>query len=680
MRERKNNGYFPSTKLPPRISFRYLYVQQRIYHNFIPTPKTQNYFCFSQTPFTIGSEFLPRSLFPLHRYNGGGPPGAPPSFSQVKAAREFAATEGGHLGPSPPFSLSKAAREFTEFTEDLSVSFSSVHKSRGPNGTSPATPPAINKINAPPLRSGFIPLKENYRHSTRPKVVHTDQDGYFIKRENIGPNGEIQDPITSQNWDSISNVAQGQLKYYTNQCRGVTHENLSSAEWIRVGVKIEIELQDTPEKDLPKPGDWERFKNSKDQKNKKYPGNSPINDTYGPESIMLEENYPLLSEQEMSVKEKISGWEDATIHSVTCKGSEKWGKQPIKKETSSEQRVMPLPLSSQQSRPHSALERRLLGLALHPPGPLAPPPTFASAATTPPFNPSNRGREPPTPLSPLPKILRNVQVPNIIQHTENIGVRDHISEGDSDRSACHNGWWKCEHCKGWWRTTGRVGWEESREEFWNNTETGRNAEICDMCAGQLWEPEGRHTQELRSPTGNYSEGGERWVYVGMTQTPPPETLNFSQKTFRIGMIRGTRGEDDRDGDEDILMYTPSPPRIRGPRSKPENGEENTEEDTENEEDPPPEYHTPDEDHISPARRRKPAGYSPGGTLVPYQPPPEVQLAIDEIKKGRLDLDKYFSRTTIFGETGQPFTFKSSDFDSFKTPPYDFNDPSSPWVV
>ena len=135
-----------------------------------------------------------------------------------------------------------------------------------------------------------------------------------------------------------------------------------------------------------------------------------------------------------------------------------------------------------------------------------------------------------------------------------------------------------------------------------------------------------------------------------------------------------------DGDEDILMYTPSPPRVRGPRNKPENGVEKPEENTENEEDPPPEYHTPDEDHISPARRRKPAGYSPGGTLVPYQPPPEVQLAIDEIKKGRLDLDKYFSRTTIFGETGQPFTFKSSDFDSFKTPPFDLNDTSSHWVV
>ena len=133
---------------------------------------------------------------------------------------------------------------------------------------------------------------------------------------------------------------------------------------------------------------------------------------------MLEENYPLLSEQEMSVKEKnirMGGCNHTLSHVQRIR---KVGETTNKKETSSEQRVMPLPLSSQQSRPHSALERRLLGLALHPPGPLAPPPTFASAAATPPFNPSNRGREPPTPLSPLPKILRNVQVPNTIQHTE----------------------------------------------------------------------------------------------------------------------------------------------------------------------------------------------------------------------------------------------------------------------
>jgi hypothetical protein len=68
-------------------------------------------------------------------------------------------------------------------------------------------------------------------------------------------------------------------------------------------------------------------------------------------------------------------------------------------------------------------------------------------------------------LSPLPRIPRNVQPPKIILYKENIVVRDHISEGDSDRSACHNGWWKCEHCRGWWRTTGRVGWEESRGNF-----------------------------------------------------------------------------------------------------------------------------------------------------------------------------------------------------------------------
>ena len=48
-------------------------------------------------------------------------------------------TEGGHLGPPPSLSLLKAAREFAE---DLSVS-SFIHKSRGPDGTSPA--PLYNK-------------------------------------------------------------------------------------------------------------------------------------------------------------------------------------------------------------------------------------------------------------------------------------------------------------------------------------------------------------------------------------------------------------------------------------------------------------------------------------------------------------------------------------------------------
>ena len=43
---------------------------------------------------------------------------------------------------------------------------------------------------------------------------------------------------------------------------------MSSAEWIRVGVKIEIELQDTPEKDLPKTRGYGMFeKNGVSEKN-----------------------------------------------------------------------------------------------------------------------------------------------------------------------------------------------------------------------------------------------------------------------------------------------------------------------------------------------------------------------------------------------------------------------------
>jgi hypothetical protein len=41
-------------------------------------------------------------------------------------------------------------------------------------------------------------------------------------------------------------------------------------------------------------------------------------------------------------------------------------------------------------------------------------------------------------------------------------------------------------------------------------------------------------------------------------------------------------DDDREGDEDILMYTPSPPRVRAPRNRPENGEESPKENIENE--------------------------------------------------------------------------------------------------
>ena len=39
-----------------------------------------------------------------------------------------------------------------------------------------------------------------------------------------------------------------------------------------------------------------------------------------------------------------------------------------------------------------------------------------------------------------------------------------LSEGDTDSEGDHLDWWGCRVCGGWWRTTGRIGWEESREE------------------------------------------------------------------------------------------------------------------------------------------------------------------------------------------------------------------------
>ena len=76
------------------------------------------------------------------------------------------------------------------------------------------------------------------------------------------------------------------------------------------------------------------------------------------------------------------------------------------------------------------------------------------------------------------------------------------------------------------------------------------------------------------------------------------------------MFRGTRGQDDRDADEGTLIYTPSPLRVRTPQNRPENEKESPEENMENDENPPPEYNTFDEDHISPARRNLQPGGNP----------------------------------------------------------------------
>ena len=47
------------------------------------------------------------------------------------------------------------------------------------------------------------------------------------------------------------------------------------------------------------------FLKSRDQNKKIFPVISHTNDTYRPKTNLLEENYPLLLEQEMSVREKI---------------------------------------------------------------------------------------------------------------------------------------------------------------------------------------------------------------------------------------------------------------------------------------------------------------------------------------------------------------------------------------
>jgi hypothetical protein len=90
--------------------------------------------------------------------------------------------------------------------------------------------------------------------------------------------------------------------------------------------------------------------------------------------------------------------------------------------------------------------------------------------------------------------------------------------------------------RGYWRTTGREGWEESEQEMLNNLEISRGAEICENCEGHLWESDGRHTREMRSPTGTFSEGGQLWVHVGKTQDPLPEFYGKARRSFKIGMI------------------------------------------------------------------------------------------------------------------------------------------------
>ena len=67
-----------------------------------PPQKPKIFFCFTQTSFKSGSNLLPHSISPLHRFNGGGTPG-PPLFLTSEGSAGVRSNGGGPLGALPPF-------------------------------------------------------------------------------------------------------------------------------------------------------------------------------------------------------------------------------------------------------------------------------------------------------------------------------------------------------------------------------------------------------------------------------------------------------------------------------------------------------------------------------------------------------------------------------------------------
>ncbi len=86
-----------------------------------------------------------------------------------------------------------------------------------------------------------------------------------------------------------------------------------------------------------------------------------------------------------------------------------------------------------------------------------------------------------------------------ISGKERLEGETQLSEGDTDSEEDHLDWWGCRVCEGCWRTTGRIGWEESREEGDRNREEDRNFILCSVCRGEWWEP--RSLRDHSSPTG-----------------------------------------------------------------------------------------------------------------------------------------------------------------------------------
>ncbi len=68
-----------------------------------------------------------------------------------------------------------------------------------------------------------------------------------------------------------------------------------------------------------------------------------------------------------------------------------------------------------------------------------------------------------------------------------------------------------------WITTGRIGWEESREEVDRNREDDINFILCSICRVEWREPRG--PRDNSSPTGEREWDGAKCVFLGKHKKP-----------------------------------------------------------------------------------------------------------------------------------------------------------------
>ncbi len=128
-------------------------------------------------------------------------------------------------------------------------------------------------------------------------------------------------------------------------------------------------------------------------------------------------------------------------------------------------------------------------------------------------------------------------------------------------------------------------------------------------------------------TNGYVYGrGQKVGIRGQDTSTPPEFYGKTRRSFKIGMITTV---DPSDGEDMYADSTDaeSPPRLKGPQEeesekepemeKEEEYGDRLEDENEQDEPPPPEYHSPDEDHISQALRINRGEAELGGSLVPY---------------------------------------------------------------